>query len=65
MGARTLNLTRELEAAVGMPVLGADTALYAALALAANLSLVDGCLGQITSYLTPVELSNAKAAETR
>ena len=39
------------EAAVGMPVLGADTALYAALALAADLPLVEGCLGQITPIL--------------
>ncbi len=65
MGARTLNLTLELETTVGMPVLGADTALYAALSLAANLSLVEGCLGQLTSYLIPNELSAAKAAETR
>ena len=65
MGARTLNQIQTLEAAAGMPVIGADTALYAALALAADLPLVEGCLGQITSYLTPIEISAAKAVETQ
>ena len=65
MGARTLNQIQALEAVVGMPVLGADTALYASLALAANLHLVEGCLGQITSYLTPVDISAPKALETK
>ena len=65
MGARTLRQIKALEASVGMPVLGADTALYAALSLAANLPLVEGCLGQITPYLTSVEISASKAAKTQ
>ena len=65
MGARTLHQIHALEAAVGTPVLGADTALYAALALAIDLPLLEGCLGQITPYLSPIDLSAAKAAKTQ
>lgn len=65
MGARTLNQIQALEASVGMPVIGADTALYAALALAGDLKLVEGCLGQITSYLIPLDISASKAAEMK
>ena len=53
-GARTLAQINDLEARVGKPVLGADTALYGALSLAGGIPLVDGCLGRLTAYLAPM-----------
>lgn len=47
-GARTLALTRPLEAQLGVPVIASDTALYWALAAALRVKLVNGALGALT-----------------
>lgn len=46
-GARTLHLIGALEAETGLPVMGADTALYRAAARAADMPLKPGALGRI------------------
>ena len=48
-GSRTLSLIRALEAKIGRPVLGSDTALYWAAAKNAGVELKPGILGCLTS----------------
>ncbi|MDB2325043.1 hypothetical protein N9W44_05740, partial [Alphaproteobacteria bacterium] len=64
MGARTFGQINQLEAAAGMPILGADTALYGALALAIDVPLAAGCLGALTPYLTPMNFSSEQSGQT-
>lgn len=47
-GCRTNRFIQNLEAAAGMPVIGADTALFWAASKAANLTLKPGALGALT-----------------
>ena len=64
MGASTFGQINQLEAAAGMPILGADTALYGALALAIDVPLAAGCLGALTPYLTPMNFSSEQSGQT-
>ena len=52
-GARTLALIPALEAAVGRPVFGSDTALYWAIAKTAGIALNPGVLGRLTDIGFP------------
>jgi maleate isomerase len=47
-GSRTLALVAALEAEIGKPVFGSDTALYWAAARAAGVALKPGILGRLT-----------------